>query len=244
MIQSYQLTFALASKNDFPKNGSTSCILLRVRRSNRYLKIQKEKKQRLDQQIIRLAIIETTFLTTHANLFPQNLSYLKLLTHESLWNLFVRFTTTARLEEDIPRSEHILYIGQFNASSQETYTASCWTTAGDRKNLFEVGPNFSERDRNDGHVLVPLWRDNTFATPTHERERERDGKRRGRRTICPVASINFQFRDCLPRGTSASLNWKRSGDERSEKVELPWISIDEFDLFDAVGKVAIMTRIN
>lgn len=75
-------------------------------------------------------------------------------------------------------------------------------------------------------------------------ERERDGKRRGRRTICPVASINFQFRDCLPRGTSASLNWKRSGDERSEKVELPWISIDEFDLFDAVGKVAIMTRIN
>lgn len=171
MIQSYQLTFALASKNDFPKNGSTSCISLRVRRSNRYF--SKKKKNRLDQQIIRLAIIETTFLTTHANLFPQNLSYLKLLTHESLWNLFVRFTTTARLEEDIPRSEHILYVGQFNASSQETYTASCWTTAGDRKNLFEVGPNFSERDRNDGHVLVPLWRDNTFATPTHERERER-----------------------------------------------------------------------
>lgn len=82
MIQSYQLTFALASKNDFPKNGSTSCILLRVKRLNRYLKIQKEKNK--DQQIIRLAIIETTFLTTHANLFPQNLSYLKLLTHESL----------------------------------------------------------------------------------------------------------------------------------------------------------------
>lgn len=82
MIQSYQLTFALASKNDFPKNGSTSCILLRVRRSNRYF--FKKKKNRLDQQIIRLAIIETTFLTTHANLFPQNLSYLKLLTHESL----------------------------------------------------------------------------------------------------------------------------------------------------------------
>lgn len=83
MIQSYQLTFALAFKNDFPKNGSTSCILLRVRRSNRYFS-KKKRKQRLDQQIIRLAIIETTFLTTHANLFPQNLSYLKLLTHESL----------------------------------------------------------------------------------------------------------------------------------------------------------------
>lgn len=81
MIQSYQLTFALASKNDFPKNGSTSCILLRVRRSNRYFS---KKKKNKDPQIIRLAIIETTFLTTHANLFPQNLSYLKLLTHEFL----------------------------------------------------------------------------------------------------------------------------------------------------------------
>lgn len=57
------------------------------------------------------------------------------------------------------RSEHILYVparaGQFNhASSQETIQASCRTTAGDRKNLFEVGPNFSERDRNDARATL------------------------------------------------------------------------------------------
>lgn len=70
-------------------------------------------------------------------------------------------------------------------------------------------------------------------TLTTKKEEEEE---KGGGAVCLGAPINFQFSDCLLCGTL--LNWKHSEPAKVKRCT-PVDSIDEFDLLDAVGKVAV-----
>lgn len=93
-----------------------------LRRSNRYFL---ERKNQLNQQTIRFAIVETIFLTQHMQTYSLKIYLILNFQPTDLYKTFLFALLQPLASRKIFRSEHILYVparaGQFNhASSQET----------------------------------------------------------------------------------------------------------------------------